>query len=29
MKLENDWFRPAACYLILERNMKGGSKENF
>ncbi len=22
MKLENDWFRPAACYLILERNMK-------
>ena len=22
MKLESDWFRPAACYLVLERKMK-------
>ena len=21
MKLENEWFRPAACYLVLEKKM--------
>lgn len=22
MKLENEWFRPAACYLVLDRKMR-------